>query len=46
MVSNTDMLHVEQAFAGRGVSGYGVGGIGHRMSEMVEEKLTVIKTQG
>lgn len=44
MINDHTAFRVDwMAFAGRGVSGYGVGGIGHTMSEMVEEKLTVIK---
>jgi acyl-CoA reductase-like NAD-dependent aldehyde dehydrogenase len=44
MINDHTAFRVDwMAFAGRGISGYGVGGIGHTMSEMVEEKLTVIK---
>ncbi len=31
-------------FAGRHTSGYGVGGIGHTMEDMTQEKMTVIRT--
>ncbi|SMN16006.1 Succinate-semialdehyde dehydrogenase [NAD(P)+] [uncultured Candidatus Thioglobus sp.] len=31
-------------FAGRKNSGYGIGGIGHTMSDMLEHKMLVIKS--
>ena len=44
MVNDYSAFRVDwMPFAGRGVSGYGIGGIPYTMADMVQEKLTVIR---
>jgi len=46
MVNDHPAFRVDwMPFAGRRTSGYGVGGIEYTMSDMSQEKLTVIHTQ-